>query len=194
MKTVDNPEASEHTDSQEHQNMSGFHLLGNFLDYVDEYLDETFQGLVINVRAMFGRPRGIVVPSTTVDWSLSHPDHVPAPPSMDWRIKTPAELASYESALVDQLRFLLEQAPMIDAPIELSRAAHSVTKYAYVHPITFAKFTNDGASASRDQVNPRPYFLIRPSPTRWVVTTLMPKGRVIFTPNAMPWVEKLMAS
>src|SRR5579863_1078432 len=50
------------------------------------------------------------------DWSGSSPDHVSA------------------NVMVAQLRFLLSQAPMIDAPTALSQAAHAVTKFAYIHP------------------------------------------------------------
>ena len=86
--------------------------------------------------------------------------------------------------------FLLSQAPMMDAPDSLERAAHSVTRFAYVHPKTFAKFTRGAYSPKTGA----PYVQIRPSPTKWVLTTLMPEDRVIYTPNPIPGLEKILAS
>ena len=115
--------------------------------------------------------------SSVQDWSKSHPDHVAS------------------DVMVKQLRFLLSQAPMLDAPENLSRAAHSVTKFAYIHPKTFGKLTGSpsGAALQYDKVTSRPYFFVRPSPTKWVVTTLMPEKVVIYTPNPMPGIENLLA-
>jgi hypothetical protein len=88
-----------------------------------------------------------------------------------------------------QLRFLLSQAPMIDAPQELSRAAHSVTKFAYVHPKTLAAFTRGAYSPQGSE----PFIRIRPSPTKWVMTSLMPENVVIYSQNPMPMLEKILA-
>lgn len=90
---------------------------------------------------------------------------------------------------IKQLKFLLSQAPMIDAPKTLGAAAHSVTKFAYVHPKTFAKFAQN-PPATQDMHTPATHFYIRPSSTKWFVTTLMPEDVVIYTPNAMPGIEK----
>lgn len=81
----------------------------------------------------------------------------------------------------EQLKFLLGCAPMIDAvdPTLLNRGA---TAFAYIHPETFAKLTR-GRVATDDLRFP-------PSPTRWICTSLMPKDRVIFTPNPLPGTEK----
>ena len=76
-----------------------------------------------------------------------------------------------------QLRFLLNRAPMLNAPDDLRSAAHAVTAFAYIHPKTAAKYGN---------VDGRKSFHIPPSPTEWVLTELMPEGRVVFTPNEMP--------
>lgn len=94
------------------------------------------------------------------------------------------------SIVENQLRFLLSQAPMLDAPTDLGAAAHSVTKFAYVHPKTFATFTK-GAYSPKSSA---PYVQIRPSPTKWIITTLMPEGVVIYTSNPLPGIEKLLAS
>lgn len=106
-----------------------------------------------------------------VDWSGTHPDHVTS------------------DVMVKQLSFLLEQAPMLDAePIDLRRMKGMVTSYAYVHPVTFSKMTDGKTSIAATG-----FTTITPSPTKWVVTSLMPKGRIILTPNAMPFLEKVTA-
>ena len=92
--------------------------------------------------------------------------------------------------IAQQISFLLSQAPMLDAPDGLERAAHSVTKFAYVHPRTFAKFTRGAYSP----LTSAPYVRIRPSGTKWVLTTMMPEDRVIYTPNPIPGLEKILAS
>lgn len=89
-----------------------------------------------------------------------------------------------------QLRFLLSQAPMQDAPKDLFTAGRAVTKYAYVNPKTFAKFTS-GAYTPKSNA---PYIQVRPSPTKWVISSLMPENQVIYTPNPLPGVERLLAS
>ncbi len=85
---------------------------------------------------------------------------------------------------VDCLKFLLSQAPMQFAPETIERAAHSVTKYAYVHPETFKKLT--GFSLLDLSI---PGYRIAPSPTQWLGTELMPKGLVIYGPNLIPGAE-----
>lgn len=112
-----------------------------------------------------------VAVGAVADWSLSHADHVSS------------------KVVVDQLKFLLSQAPMIDAPVDLFNAGRAVTKYAFVHPKTFEKFTKN-AYAPKGSA---PYIQIRPSSTKWVITTLMPENQVIYTPNPMPGIEKNLA-
>ena len=87
-----------------------------------------------------------------------------------------------------QLRFLLNEAPMMDMPRGLDRLAHSVTRYAYVNPKTFADATSGVYAAAVA----RPYIFIRPSPTKWVMTTLMPEGRVIFSQSPLPGIENIL--
>ena len=87
-----------------------------------------------------------------------------------------------------QLQFLLDQAPMIDFDANFNRLNSSVTAYAYVHPKTIAPMT----MYARHSKKIAPYVMFPGSPTRWVVTTLMPEGRVIYTPNQMPGIEKLL--
>lgn len=92
-------------------------------------------------------------------------------------------------ATLDTLKFLLSQAPMIDAPTDRFNAARAVTKYAYIHPTTLAKLATYTCTIKHGQ----PWITLAPSPTRWISTTLMPEGRVIYTPNAIPGLEKLLA-
>ena len=64
----------------------------------------------------------------------------------DWSESSPAHVSS--KVVENQLRFLLSQAPMIDAPADLFNAGRAVTKFAYVHPKTFAAFTKGAKTRS----------------------------------------------
>lgn len=101
---------------------------------------------------------------------------------------------SETSFLVKQLRFLLSQAPMLDAPLDAFSAGRAVTKFAYIHPKTFSKFYFVPIVLFPKTRAFPAYVLVPPSPTRWVVTTLMPEGRVLYTPNALPGIEKLIGA
>ena len=97
------------------------------------------------------------------------------------------ETISMQNRALHQIQFLLDQAPMQNAPANLMLAAHAVTKYAYVHPNTYCKFTNWRFGAlDRTRGVELQSRLISPSPTQWILTSLMPEGRVIFTPNEIP--------
>jgi hypothetical protein len=112
------------------------------------------------------------VPKKVEDWSGSKPGHVTS------------------TVIIEQLRFLLEQAPMLDTAqfTDFTRMQASRAAYAYLHPITFASISNGRVPVTSG------FTLIPHSPTHWVVTTLMPVGRVIFTPNAMPFIGKVTAA
>ena len=90
---------------------------------------------------------------------------------------------------VEQLMFLLDQAPMLDAPENLERAAHAFTKFAYVHPRTWEQFTCTKIPPAQPGQKNVPGW-IHPSPTKWIFTTLMPQGRVIYSQNLMPRLEQ----
>jgi len=98
-------------------------------------------------------------------------------------------VASAHESTIKQLKFLLASAPMIDVPAD-PRAAREWTKrvstpFAYIHPKTMAKITFEPVKGS---------FMIFPgSPTKWVLTSLMPERRVIFSPLAIPGLEKILA-
>lgn len=88
-----------------------------------------------------------------------------------------------------QLKFLLDQAPMINVPAKgtdngelASRFAASRATYAYVHPKTFARL-----APWWDKVSLLVKFA--GSPTKWVLTELMPEERVIYAATPMPGVE-----
>jgi hypothetical protein len=90
----------------------------------------------------------------------------------------------------DQIMFLLNQAPMMDM-IPVDRAAVACAPFAYVHPKTLAKASGNAACTLN---HGRQYFVFLGSPTKWIVTSWMPEGRVIFTPNPMPGIEKILAA
>lgn len=93
-------------------------------------------------------------------------------------------------AETQQLKFLLSQAPMIDM-ITKDRFAAVRTPFAYVHPKTLSKASGDAACGLS---HGRQYVMFPRSPTKWVVLTSMPEDRVIFTPNPIPGLEKILAS
>jgi hypothetical protein len=94
----------------------------------------------------------------------------------------------------EKAAFLLENGALVDAPSELYRAMHAITPYAYIHPKTLAKLVGGCTTYPT-----HPWIFLSPSPTRWVSTDLMPEGRVIYSPNAMPglpggnYVQKVFA-
>jgi len=141
----------------------------------------------------YGRPAVYYVAHPDYDGSYVFANPQPVPLAKSILIAPAPDSAA--NVMVKQLRFLLSQAPMLDAPENLSRAAHSVTKFAYIHPKTFGKLTGSpsGAALQYDKVTSRPYFFVRPSSTKWVITTLMPEKVVIYTPNPMPGIENLLA-
>jgi hypothetical protein len=99
-------------------------------------------------------------------------------------------LDSFVNAEAAQLRFLLSQAPMIDAPTDRFNAGRAVTNFAYIHPKTLAKVAGGDCTIRHST----PYVILPPSSTKWVSTSLMPEGRVIYTPNSLPGLTKILAS
>lgn len=154
----------------------------DFINAIDEWLADYFLGFVLAVKHLWrgdiqlqrlATPVDYPAPGVRLlhvqDWSEAHPDHVSA------------------AVLVKQLQFLLEQAPMIEAPTTLHRLQEMrYNNFAYIHPFTLAK-------ASNGKAEPKGHICVfTPSPTKWVVTSIMPKDRVIFTPNPIPGIEKLL--
>lgn len=86
----------------------------------------------------------------------------------------------------EQLKFLLSQAPIIEAPMTdyefRSRLRASTIAFAYVNPKTVQFLFDVGKPVP-------PYIKIPTSATKWVLTEWMPVGTVIFSPNAMPGME-----
>jgi hypothetical protein len=89
----------------------------------------------------------------------------------------------------EQLAFLLSQAPIRLAPANLMEAARSVTKYAYLSRRTF--LNNIASNVFAVDGRAQRYYTIAPSPTKWVMTDLMPYGTVIYTPNEMPGMTNI---
>jgi hypothetical protein len=94
-------------------------------------------------------------------------------------------------AEIKQLKFLLASAPMIDAPTLLDARDRFKTlqsRFAYIHPKTMARY---------DFLWNKPVngvVMCPGSPTKWVVLSAMPQGRVIYSPLPIPGIEKILAS
>jgi len=85
----------------------------------------------------------------------------------------------------NQSQFLLESAPMIDAPLSpvdaCSRFAAIRSKYGFIHPATMSKYMG---WISRDD-----HAIFPGSPTKWLLTPLMPENRILMTPMPMPFLN-----
>ena len=82
-----------------------------------------------------------------------------------------------------QLKFLLAQAPMLDAPVATDptgrqRLAASRSQFAYIHPKTLAPFTWG--------LPPKTVYCFGVSPTKYVLLSLIPEGRVLYSPFQLP--------
>lgn len=94
-------------------------------------------------------------------------------------------------AEVKQLKFILNQAPMIDAPRGDDRAVRVVlnksrSPFAYIHPKTMASFSWGQA--------PNRIYVFPGSPTKWVLCSAVPEGRVLYSPLQIPGLERLLES
>ena len=82
--------------------------------------------------------------------------------------------------------FLLSQAPMLEVPAHSPCfAARVTTPFAYIHPETIKPLLQGYVSPGAK------YALIPPSPSKWIITELMPKGSIILSPNPAPGLEAL---
>lgn len=86
------------------------------------------------------------------------------------------------NARITQLSFLLSSAPMIDAPRERDRVLASRSPYAYIHPKTFSAVSRFATFSQ--PLDGSTVFKFGGSPTIWVLTSLMPQDRVIYSPTA----------
>lgn len=100
-----------------------------------------------------------------------------------------SDARNYYTSEISQLKFLLESAPMIDAPVDKFAVMAVRSPFAYIHPKTLAKYSTTQNISRPDLV----YARFAPSPTKWVLTHLMPEGRVIYSPNPLPGLENLLA-
>lgn len=92
-------------------------------------------------------------------------------------------------AEIKQLKFLLASAPMIDAPIlseARARFKNMKSPFAYIHPQTMAMYDFLWNKAVNGVVQ------CPGSPTRWVMVSAMPKGRVIYSSLPIPGIEKIL--
>jgi hypothetical protein len=156
--------------------------------------------LVLNLKAMhdflFGKPAA--TPQFIVE-SHDHADGTPGTQSdanpfqadrMAFSSLQPvAEAFAASRAEIAQLKFLLASAPMIDAPSDLIRLQCLRVPFAYVHPKTMAGMLPKMYSTR----SPRGFMIFPGSPTKWVLVSLMPEGRVIFSPLPIPGLEKILA-
>lgn len=75
----------------------------------------------------------------------------------------------------EQRKWLLSIAPMIEVPAgEREFVCRGRSPFGYIHPKTFAKQNPAGKKTF----------------TKWIVTSLMPEDRVIFSPFPLPGTEK----
>jgi hypothetical protein len=108
----------------------------------------------------------------------------PNEPTWNWSIPVSSHISRLE-ADNKQLRFLLGQAPMIDAPTEYERLVASQSKFAYIHPKTIAKYVSKLS---------KPFLKFGGSPTIYIITSLMPEGFIIYSPNLLPGYENRIAT
>lgn len=119
---------------------------------------------------------------------VMHPDNTYSAAKPQPRVRV--QPYSFDNSTIAVLQFLLSQAPMIDAPRDKWNAARATTRFAYIHPKTLAAIASGECTIRHG----KPYVVLSPSQTRWVSTSLIPEGRVIYSPNPVPGLEKLLAS
>ena len=96
------------------------------------------------------------------------------------------ERATFDLKYARFALFLLSQAPMLEVPAHDSSFARRVTTpFAYIHPETIKPLLQGYVSPEAK------YALVPPSPSKWIITELMPKGSIILSPNPAPGLEAL---
>ena len=137
--------------------------------------------LIFNIKAMYDclfgkspvRPTadelqvGGVYAAQTSNWSGS----LLNPVEMALNEREIAKLAS----LIRQLKFLLAMAPMMNAPSKSDADLwfpRVSTPYGYMHPKTLAQY-------STLSLKIHGFIQFEKSPTKWVLTSLMPEGTVL---------------
>jgi hypothetical protein len=106
------------------------------------------------------------------------------------QVNTLNPVGSALEAEIKQLKFLLASAPMMDAPTIYDSQEwfkRVSTSFGYMHPVTMAQYSNPMDKVRHGMI------IISGSPTKWVMTSLMPKGRVILSPLPIPGLEKILA-
>ena len=145
--------------------------------------------LTLNIKAMYNCLLGIkvvdpkyylIVPTKTPSWTEGSEVLL----SADLSVGCLNPVGSALEAQISQLKFLLANAPMMDAPggdFDMSRIN---IPFVYIHPKTLAKLqTTCGKLPVR----------VQGAKSKWVPTSLMPEGRVIYSIRPMPGIEKILA-
>lgn len=92
---------------------------------------------------------------------------------------------------ITQLKFLLAQAPMIDAPLpsdpmHATRLRQATAPFAYINPKTMSGLTWG--------IPPNRIYVFPGSSTKYVLTSLMPEGRILYSPLQIPGLERTLAA
>ena len=129
-------------------------------------------------------PQPVYIPEgETVTWKNMGPEEI------RWGV-LPAKQALLTQ--IKQLRFIVDQAPMMNAPEgldALSRLNNSVIPYIYINPKTWEAITISLFSTGTARPKYPYYRISRRCPTRFVPTDLIPEGRMLCTPNKIPGIE-----
>jgi hypothetical protein len=153
--------------------------------------------LTLNIKAMYNYLLGIkvvdpkhylIVPAKTPSWTEGSEVLL----SADLSVGCLNPVGSALEAQISQLKFLLASAPMIDVPTgydTAQRLQKLVSPFAYIHPKTMATMLVDARSTRPI----RSFMVFTGSPTKWVLLSTMPVGRVIFSPLPVPGLEKILA-
>lgn len=139
--------------------------------------------LNVNVKAMWDFLRGSKIQITEPILTATE---VVAQGNINQYLRDSLALATVQ---ISQLKFLLASAPMIDMFSVTdfnarTRLRTMTSPFAYIHPKTLAPFTVG--------MPPKRVYAFSGSRTVWVPMSTMPEGRVIFSPLAVPGIEKLL--
>lgn len=96
-------------------------------------------------------------------------------------------------AEIKQLKFLLASASMMDAPQTWDAASwfrRVITPFGYIHPKTMAHY-HTNSTMLPSMIGGLTVF--SGSPTKWILTSLMPEDRVILSTQPVPGLEKILA-
>jgi hypothetical protein len=152
---------------------------------MSERLQPTYFVKHIDNSYSIAEPQPVYVPaSETVTWQNMGPVGWSEDPS---RVGTPGRLIS-------QLRFIVDQAPMLNVPTgqdALARLNNSVVPYIYMNPKTWESLSEPLFNVGQARPKLVYYRLSFKCPTKFVPLDLIPEGRMLCTSNKIPGVEGL---